>query len=348
MAILRCCLLLLVQPLVAWHTTTPAILARRRAVDCMMTEQLTEQQERVAAAMEIAPAAATSARSTGLALALDDGTRKSHSMAENTAFVAGFFKGIATKDAFAELVCSLYHVYSAMETAFDDTSDPNVRALDYPELRRVPSLEQDMAYYYGDDWRQVAKPSAATREYVDRIRQVARDEPELLVAHMYTRYLGDLFGGQVRAASPRRIRAAPDATHAATASHLTLPMLTPGLTLRCACALSVQMMGGMARSSLQLDKGQGTRFYEFDDIASGVATKGFIEGWYERLNALSLSEERQRAIVDEGNQVFALNIKVFDELKGRKRDLARAVFTLAWNALRSKFAPQRAAEEAAL
>jgi len=108
------------------------------------------------------------------------------------------------------------------------------------------------------------------------------------------------------------------------------------------------MMGGMARSSLQLDKGQGTRFYEFDDIASGAATKGFIEGWYERLNALSLSEERQRAIVDEGNKVFALNIKVFDELKGRKRDLARAVFTLAWNALRSKFAPQRAAEEAAL
>ena len=33
-----------------------------------------------------------SARSTGLALQLDDGTRKSHSVAENTAFVTGFFK----------------------------------------------------------------------------------------------------------------------------------------------------------------------------------------------------------------------------------------------------------------
>jgi len=34
-----------------------------------------------------------SARAEGLALLLDDGTRKSHSLAENTAFVNGFFKG---------------------------------------------------------------------------------------------------------------------------------------------------------------------------------------------------------------------------------------------------------------
>ena len=35
----------------------------------------------------------SSAREAGLALLLDDGTRKSHSVAENTAFVNGFFKG---------------------------------------------------------------------------------------------------------------------------------------------------------------------------------------------------------------------------------------------------------------
>ena len=42
-------------------------------------------------------------RKEGLALMLDDGTRKSHSMAENTAFVSGFFKGIATKESFSNL-----------------------------------------------------------------------------------------------------------------------------------------------------------------------------------------------------------------------------------------------------
>eukprot|EP00965_Chrysotila_dentata_P105092 3471440-Pleurochrysis_carterae.AAC.1 len=94
-----------------------------------------------------------SARETGLALALDDGTRKSHSVAENTAFVTGFFKGIATVDSFSRLVASLYYVYEAMEAAFDATEDERVRALDAPELRRVAALEDDMKYYFGDEWR---------------------------------------------------------------------------------------------------------------------------------------------------------------------------------------------------
>ena len=32
---------------------------------------------------------------------------------------------------------------------------------------------------------------------VNRIRQVSKEKPELLVAHAYTRYLGDLSGGQI-------------------------------------------------------------------------------------------------------------------------------------------------------
>lgn len=248
---------------------------------------LSEQE--VASAMEIKPVKAESARSTGLALALDDGTRKSHSMAENTQFVTGFFKGISTRSAFAQLVASLYFVYEAMETAFDGADDANVKALDYTELRRVPMLEDDMAYYFGDDWRNTIQPSPGAKAYCERIAAVAKDEPHLLVAHMYTRYLGDLFGGQ--------------------------------------------MMSGMARSTLQLDKGKGTRFYEFDDIAS---TKTFIEEWYTKLNTLELSEEQKAAIVDEGNLVFALNIDIFNELEGGKRAAARAVWRLMRSAVRAK------------
>ncbi|KAG7242884.1 hypothetical protein INR49_018139 [Caranx melampygus] len=39
--------------------------------------------------------------------------------------------------------------------------------------------------------------SQATQQYVDRIHQVGQDDPVLLVAHAYTRYMGDLSGGQV-------------------------------------------------------------------------------------------------------------------------------------------------------
>ena len=247
--------------------------------------QLTDQEQKISEAMEIKPVSAESARSTGLALALDDGTRKSHSVAENTAFVTGFFRGIATKQAFGQLVASLYFVYDAMESAFTECDNEGVRALDYPQLRRRDALEEDMAYYFGPEWRESVQPSPATRKYVARVEEVAREAPYLLIAHMYTRYLGDLFGGQ--------------------------------------------MMGGMARRSLDLDASLGTKFYEFDDIP---ATKPFIEEWYAQLNKLELTDEQKERIVDEGNEVFRLNIEVFEELEGNP---AKALFTLAISSLRS-------------
>ena len=54
-----------------------------------------------------------------------------------------------------------------------------------------------MAYYFGPEWRDSVQPSLATRKYVARVEEVAREAPYLLIAHMYTRYLGDLFGGQM-------------------------------------------------------------------------------------------------------------------------------------------------------
>jgi len=141
--------------------------------------------------------AAASPREKGLALQLDQGTRKSHSVAENSAFVTGFFRGMAEERSFRQLVASLFFVYEAMEGAFDATGDERVRALDFPELRRLPALEKDMAYFYGPDWRAKVRPTPATQAYVASIKKAAAEQPELLIAHQYSRYLGDLFGGQM-------------------------------------------------------------------------------------------------------------------------------------------------------
>ncbi len=136
-------------------------------------------------------------RLEGLALALDSGTRKSHSVAQNSAFVTGFFKGLSTKEAYGALLTSLYFVYTAMEESFDQTSEDVVKALDDKELRRVESLREDLKYFYGPDWMDKLEPSPATQKYVERVTEVAEKQPYLLVAHQYTRYLGDLFGGQM-------------------------------------------------------------------------------------------------------------------------------------------------------
>lgn len=211
-------------------------------------------------------------------------------MAENTAFVSGFFKGIATQSAFANLVTSLYFVYRAMENEFENASDASVKTLDYSQLRRVASLEKDMVFFYGTDWVNAIAPSPATTKYVARIQEIAATKPELLIAHQYTRYLGDLFGGQ--------------------------------------------MMGGMASKSLGLEPGQGTSFYQFDDIDD---TKAFIDEWYTNLNKLDLTAEQKEAIVDEANLVFALNIEILEELEGSP---FKAIMMLAINSLKAKLGLQ--------
>ena len=72
-----------------------------------------------------------------------------------------------------------------------------VGPIGFPQLNRRESLEQDLAFYFGSDWRQQIKVTPGAKEYVDRIHKVAQESPELLVGHHYTRYIGDLSGGQI-------------------------------------------------------------------------------------------------------------------------------------------------------
>ena len=129
---------------------------------------------------------------------IKEGTKKSHSAAENTAFVKSFLRGVVSKDSYKVLVSDLYFVYRTMEEEVRKLKDhPVVGKLNLPELERVNNLERDLRYYYGPIWRSIVTPTEACQRYVDRIREVAKDEPELLVGHHYTRYLGDLSGGQI-------------------------------------------------------------------------------------------------------------------------------------------------------
>jgi len=129
---------------------------------------------------------------------LKEGTKKSHSAAENTTFVKSFLRGVVNKESYRALVNDLYFVYCALEDEVSNLKDhPVVGNLQLPDLERRDSLEMDLRYYYGPIWRSLIKPSEACERYVNRIREVAKNEPELLVGHHYTRYLGDLSGGQI-------------------------------------------------------------------------------------------------------------------------------------------------------
>ena len=136
--------------------------------------------------------------SSNLATKLREGTKKSHTMAENVGFVKCFLKGVVEKESYRKLVANLYFVYGAMEEEMEKHKHhPILQHIYYPQLNRKASLEDDLAYYFGLNWRDQVAPSAAGSAYVERIRELSATEPELLVAHSYTRYLGDLSGGQI-------------------------------------------------------------------------------------------------------------------------------------------------------
>ena len=135
---------------------------------------------------------------SNLATQLREGTSKSHTMAENVNFIKSFLGGVIDKGSYTEMLSKLYFVYEAIETAMEKNKDHDyIKPIYFPELNRTESLRQDLEFHYGDNWLENTPPSAATLDYVNRINQISEEKPELLVAHAYTRYLGDLSGGQI-------------------------------------------------------------------------------------------------------------------------------------------------------
>ena len=136
-----------------------------------------------------------------LALQLKEGTKVSHSAAENTKFVSSFLKGVVSRDNYKQLTANFYYVYRAMEEEIEKLDD---FPLHDKLLSRTNKLEQDLRYYYGVMWRDKIQPSQSTKNYVKRIQVIAQQTPYLLVAHHYTRYMGDLSGGQILASITKK------------------------------------------------------------------------------------------------------------------------------------------------
>ncbi|KAM9770691.1 heme oxygenase [Menidia menidia] len=126
-------------------------------------------------------------------------TKENHVRAENTELMLSFQRGKVTLPQYKLLLCSLYEIYLALEEELDRNSNhPSVAPIYFPtELARLESIEKDLEYFYGPDWKEKVAVPAATKRYCHRLRQIGKENPEYLVAHAYTRYLGDLSGGQV-------------------------------------------------------------------------------------------------------------------------------------------------------
>lgn len=127
-------------------------------------------------------------------------SHEQHTQAENSSFMSDMLGGRLGVDAYRRYTEQLWFVYRALEggpsaaaLAADPVAGPFIR----PELARTVELERDLAHLGGPGWQAGVRPLPATEAYAARVGECARDWPAGYVAHHYTRYLGDLSGGQI-------------------------------------------------------------------------------------------------------------------------------------------------------
>jgi heme oxygenase len=143
-----------------------------------------------------------------LAQALKAGTAVSHQAAEDVHFVRNFIQGKIDRQIYGKMVGMLYHVYVKLEHCLDQAGPQHFSTLHFPlQLSRHEALEEDLDFWHGSHVKKDAAlnfVTPAVQDYMDRLDYLLEHDPILLLAHSYTRYLGDLSGGKILARVARR------------------------------------------------------------------------------------------------------------------------------------------------
>lgn len=217
-----------------------------------------------------------------LASAMREGTKVVHRAAETSVFTKRFLKGEINADEYGRYINSLYFVYKYMEELLEQYKEHQVvKIIHFPlELNRRESIEKDLEYFYGQERvAELTDPESMTpavQKYVQAMKDACAKSPALLIAHSYSRYLGDLSGGQILA---KRLKKA---------------------------VLKLDENDG------SWDTTEGLNFYLFNNLGNQTDFKNFYR---ERLNAAKVDQNTRDLIVAEAVNSFELNIALFDEIQ---------------------------------
>lgn len=154
-----------------------------------------------------AAAPAATDNETGRAALVRGATAAQHRDAETRSFITKLMGGELSLEAYTHYLAQLAYVYRALEARQPRPGDPHL--ITDSRLARVSAIESDLAALGARDWESAHPALSATQAYVDRLIEIADDVPRFL-AHHYTRYLGDLSGGQAIAALVARHYGATD------------------------------------------------------------------------------------------------------------------------------------------
>lgn len=143
--------------------------------------------------MTTASLAHTSPQDT-LSAAMKKGSAVEHDRAEGSSFMSALLDGRMDADGYIAYLQRLRLVYDALEsTATTLSDDPIAAPFIDPALNRLATIDADLAHWAPAGAPEFSSPAAIA--YAERITDTAT-WGGAFVAHHYTRYLGDLSGGQ--------------------------------------------------------------------------------------------------------------------------------------------------------
>jgi heme oxygenase (biliverdin-producing, ferredoxin) len=144
------------------------------------------------------PTTPTDVASPSIVTALYLRTKALHVEAERSGIIRDLLRGEATREGYLLLLRNLLPAYQAMEQGLArHRGSPALGELAHYSLDRAPAIEADLVALCGVHWSQGVPLLAAGDVYARRIAKVAEGDGARLIAHAYTRYLGDLSGGQI-------------------------------------------------------------------------------------------------------------------------------------------------------
>ncbi len=120
-----------------------------------------------------------------------------HEATEHTGIIKKLVEGNASIEEYAEYLFNLSAMYKIIEETIEENrSNEVVKEFATKELYRFHLIEQDLAYF-SKEKESKFELCASTMAMVARVKEIGINNPELIIAYAYTRFLADLFGGRM-------------------------------------------------------------------------------------------------------------------------------------------------------
>lgn len=123
---------------------------------------------------------------------LRDKTNAKHRQVESLPLIQTIIKGNVTVELYVSYLYELFHIYSKLETLAD-----NAALLDkLPGIHRSSAIKQDLLEL-NSEYSRSLMPS--TVRYLQYLTNLNTKNCKMLLAHVYVRHMGDLYGGKLMA-----------------------------------------------------------------------------------------------------------------------------------------------------